>query len=302
VSTRGWLLFCSLGVIWGIPYLLIRVAVRELTPGTLVFSRCALATLILLPFVARRELREVWSRWLPLVAFAVIEITIPWFLLGHAEQKLTSSLTGLLLAAVPLIGALVAGFTGDDDPLGGRRLFGLLLGLVGVAAMVGLDVHGGDAWAVAAVGGTAVGYAVGPIILSRYLSDLPRFAVIATSLAISALIYLPVAVVQRPASFPSAKVVACVLVLAGVCTVLGFIVFFALIADIGPARATVITYVNPAVAALLGVTILGEPFTAGMGIGFALILAGSVLATHRAPPGEPAAVGTTAVAAAESSG
>lgn len=288
------LLFGSLCVIWGIPYLLIRVAVRELSPATLVFGRTALGAALLLPIAATRgEIRPLVRRWRWVLAFAAIEIAGPWLLLGSAEKQLTSSLTGLLLAGVPLIGAVVAGLSGYDDRLGGRRLFGLLLGLGGVVALVGLDLGSVKAVPLAEVGTTAVGYAIGPIVLTRSLADLPRLGVIAVSLAACALGYAPVAALQLPSSLPAGRVLASVVALAVICTALAFVIFFALIAEVGPARATVITYVNPAVAAVLGVTILGETFTAGMAVGFALVLAGSVLATapsaDRREPGAVAA-------------
>ena len=296
MTKRGWLLFGSLCVIWGIPYLLIRVSVRELTPATLVFGRTALASALLLPVAAKRgELRPLAARWRPLLAFAVIEIAAPWLLLGSAERRLTSSLTGLLLAAVPLIGAVVAGLSGDDDPLGGRRLLGLLLGLGGVSALVGLDVGGTSPAPLAEVGSVAVCYAVGPIVLARTLSDLPSLGVIAASLTACAIGYAPVAAFQLPSKVPAGRVLASVVALAVVCTAVAFVVFFALIAEVGPARATVITYINPAVAALLGVTVLNEPFSVGMAAGFALVLAGSVLATQP----NRSRRGRTTVAAAE---
>jgi drug/metabolite transporter (DMT)-like permease len=155
----------------------------------------------------------------------------------------------------------------------------LLLGLVGVAALVGLDLGSIDGTALAEVCVVVVGYAVGPIVLSRRLSDQPALGVVAASLALTAIVYAPIAAFQLPSSFPKASVTASVLTLAVVCTAVAFLVFFALIAQVGPVRATVITYVNPAVAAILGVTILSERFTVGMGVGFALVLAGSVLAT-----------------------
>ena len=296
MTKRGWLLFGSLCVIWGIPYLLIRVSVRELTPATLVFGRTALASALLLPVAAKRgELRPLAARWRPLLGFAVIEIAAPWLLLGSAERRLTSSLTGLLLAAVPLIGAVVAGLSGDDDPLGGRRLLGLLLGLGGVSALVGLDVGGTSLAPLAEVGSVAVCYAVGPIVLARTLSDLPSLGVIAASLTACAIGYAPVAAFQLPSKVPAGRVLASVVALAVVCTAVAFVVFFALIAEVGPARATVITYINPAVAALLGVTVLNEPFSVGMAAGFALVLAGSVLATQP----NRSRRGRTTVAAAE---
>jgi drug/metabolite transporter (DMT)-like permease len=221
-----------------------------------------------------------------LLAFAVIEIAVPWLLLARAEERLTSSLTGLLIAAVPLVGAAITTFTGDDDRLSGGRLGGLLLGVAGVAAIVGLDASGTSLTAVIEIGVVAVCYALGPIILTRSLSELPSLGVIAASLTVCAIGYAPVAAFQLPSAVPSGRVLLSVVGLAVVCTAIAFLIFFKLIAEVGPVRATVITYVNPAVAALLGVTILNESFTVGMAIGFTLVLAGSVLATHRKP--EPA--------------
>jgi drug/metabolite transporter (DMT)-like permease len=293
MTRRGAVLFAAMGVIWGIPYLLIKVAVDELTPSTLVLARTALATMILLPVaLSRGGLPEVLRSWRPVVAFAVVEIMAPWLLLGVAEQHLSSSLTGLLIAGVPLVGAVLAVVTRYDDRLDRRRVAGLLLGFAGVAALVGFEVGGGDVGAVLAVAVVAVCYAVGPLILSRWLSHLPGLGVITVSLALTAVVYLPLGLAQAPSSWPSTKVVLAVCGLAVVCTAVAFLVFFALIAEIGPTRSTVITYVNPAVAVLLGVTLLDEAFTAATAVGFALILAGSVLATRRAAVAAPE--GTTA--------
>lgn len=288
MTRRGALLFAAMCVIWGIPYLMIRVAVRELAPVTLVFFRTSIGALLLTPFAAwRGELRPLLGRWRPLLAYTIVEVAIPWVLLAHAETRLSSSLTGLLIAAVPLVGAVVVGLTGARERQGGRRWLGLLVGLGGVAALVGLDVGQVDAVAVVEIGGVAVCYAVGPIILSRRLRDVPALGVVAASLLLSALIYAPLAAFRWPATMPSAHVVESVIGLAVVCTALAFLLFFALIGEVGPVRATVITYVNPAVAAVLGVTILSEQLTTGMLVGFALILVGCVFATGRGP--EPVA-------------
>jgi drug/metabolite transporter (DMT)-like permease len=283
ISRRGWLLFAAMCVIWGIPYLMIRVAVREVSPSALVLFRTAIAALLLLPLAARRgELAPLRRRLLPLVAFAAIEIAVPWIALGSAEQRLSSSLTGLLIAAVPLVGVVIAATTGTRERPTRQNLAGLLIGIVGVGAIVGLDVKGASAVALAEIALVAVCYAVGPAILQRWLNDLPSLGVIAASLGLVALAYVPIAVFSFPTHVPRASVVASIVGLAVVCTALAFVLFFGLIAEAGPVRATVITYINPAVAAVLGVTVLSERFTAGMGIGFALVLAGSVLAT-RAP-------------------
>jgi drug/metabolite transporter (DMT)-like permease len=275
-------------VIWGIPYLMIRVAVRELAPVTLVFFRTALATLLLVPFAAGRgELRPLLPRWRPLLVYTVIEVAVPWVLLSEAETKLSSSLTGLLIAAVPLVAALLVVFTGERERQGVRRWLGLLIGLGGVAALLGLDVGSVDGLAVAEILGVAVCYAVGPIIFARFLGDVPALGVVAASLALTAVVYAPLAPFRWPSRMPSAHVVESVIGLAVVCTALAFLLFFALIREAGPVRATVITYVNPAVAAIVGVALLGERLTVGMVVGFALVLAGSILATGRGPEPVP---------------
>jgi drug/metabolite transporter (DMT)-like permease len=282
MSRRGVLLFAAMCVIWGIPYLMIRVAVRELAPVTLVFLRTGMAALMLAPVaVFRGELRPLLARWKPLLAYTAVEVAIPWVLLARAETKLTSSLTGLLIAAVPLVGALIVTLTGERERLGGRRWLGLLVGIGGVAALVGLDLGRVDAVALIEIGLVAIGYATGPIILARYLNDLSALAVVAASLVLTTVVYAPLAATRRPSTMPSAHVIESVVGLATICTALAFLLFFALIAEVGPVRATVITYINPAVAALLGVTLLSEKITTGMVIGFVLVLGGCVLATGK---------------------
>ena len=285
MTRRGLFLFATMCVVWGIPYLFIRVAVGELSPAMLVFLRTTLAALVLVPMAIARgvDLRPLLARWRPLLLFAAIEIAIPWFFLATAEQRISSSLTGLLISAVPLVATVVTLASGNSDRVGAATLIGLLIGMVGVAAIVGFDLRAASLAAVLEVGVVVVGYAVGPIILARYLSDLPAVVVMAVSLALTALVYAPFGVIQHPSSVPSGGVLFSVAVLAIVCTALAFLVFSALIAEIGPVRATVITYVNPAVAAVLGVAVLGETFTPGMGAGFLLVLIGSTLATGRLP-------------------
>jgi drug/metabolite transporter (DMT)-like permease len=281
MTRRNWLLFAAMCVIWGIPYLLIRIAVRDVSPPDLVFARTSIAVVVLLPIaLRRRELRPVLRRWRPLLAFTVIEVAAPWLLLSDAETKLSSSLTGLLIAAVPLAGVVMLRIIGEQQSIQRSTLVGLLMGLLGVAALVGLDVRQLNAFGLLEIALVVVCYALGPIILSRTLSDLPSIGVITASLSITTVIYLPIALIDPPKRLTGGSI-ASVLVLASVCTALAFVVFFALVAAIGPARAVVITYVNPAVAVLLGVLTLGEKFTAGMAVGFPLILAGSILGARR---------------------
>jgi drug/metabolite transporter (DMT)-like permease len=282
VTRRGVILFGLMAVIWGIPYLFIRVAVAEVTPATLVFARTGLGALILLPIaIARVDLRTVLAHWRWLVAFAAIEIAIPWVMLASAEQHLSSSLTGLLLAGVPLVGAGLALATGGADRISRTGVVGLLVGLVGVAAIVGADFASTDTTALLEVGVVIVGYAIGPAILARRLAGLPSVGVMSLALGLTALVYLPFAATQLPAVVPSPKVLVSIGVLAVICTAVAFILFAALIKEIGPVRSTVITYINPAVAAVLGILVLNETFTLAMGVGLALVILGSILATRR---------------------
>lgn len=282
MTRRGLLLFAAMCVIWGIPYLLIRVAVGEISPAMLVFVRTAVAALILMPVVlARGGLRSIASRWLPLVVFAAVEIALPWFFLSSAEQRISSALAGLLISAVPLVGVVIATALGNREHLSLSSLSGLALGLVGVTLIVGFDLRASDGTALVEMALVAISYAVGPAILARYLSGIPSVTVIGISLSLCAIAYAPLAALQWPHSVPSLPVIGSVAVLAILCTAIAFLLFFALIAEVGPVRATVITYVNPAVAGILGFAVLHESLTLGMGAGFVLVLAGSTLATRR---------------------
>jgi drug/metabolite transporter (DMT)-like permease len=267
-----------MGVIWGIPYLLIRISVRELSPGTLVLLRTAPAALGLLPLAFRRGLiRPLLGRWPWVVLYTTVELAVPWGLLSSAERSIPSSLAALLVATVPLIGVVLSRRSTRFD---GRTVAGLLVGLVGVALLVGVDVRGASWGAVGQIGVTAFGYACGPLIISRRFSDLPALGLVAVSLALTALVYAPWGLSHLPAHL-SVEVAGSVAALAVVCTAVAFLVFFALIGTVGPVRATLITYVNPAVALLLGVALLGERLTVGMGVGLPLVLTGVALTAER---------------------
>jgi len=284
VTRRGWVLFAAMSVIWGIPYLLIKVVVGEMSPITLVFLRTGLATAILLPLaLARGRLRGVIPHWRPILVYTFVEVAAPWVLLSHAETRLSSSLSGLLVAGVPLVTAVITRLSGGDDRLDARRVLGLVIGLFGVAVLVGLDVAADDLVAVGELGLVVLGYSVGALLISRRLADVSAEGVIVASLALTALAYAPFALTRLPGAPLPANALLALGLLAVICTALAFRVFFALIAEVGASRATVITYFNPAVALILGVALLGEPFTVGIAVGFALILIGSLLATRRVP-------------------
>jgi drug/metabolite transporter (DMT)-like permease len=276
-------LFVALSVIWGLPYLFIRVAVAELTPATLVFLRTALGSALLLPLVARGgQLRALLPHWRAVALYTVAEVTMPWVLLSDAERRLPSSLAGLLVAAVPIVGVGISALSGGPghERITGRRLAGLLVGLLGVAILLGLDVRTDDLGAVAEMALVVLGYSVGPIVVARRLKDVPAMGVVAASLLLTALFYAPFAIAQFPRTMPSTQVIVAVAVLGVLCTAVAFVIFFRLIADVGPVRATIVAFFNPAVAVALGVALLGEPFTIGTAAGFVLILLGSWLATR----------------------
>jgi drug/metabolite transporter (DMT)-like permease len=270
-----------MSVIWGIPYLLIKVADGGVAVPVLVLARVGIGAALLLPVaVRRRQLGMLWPHWRGLAAFAVVEIITPWLLLSEAERRLPSSTTGLLVASVPIIVVVLGRLTGGTDRLTALRWTGLLAGLGGVALLAGPTVAGGDVLSIGEVLLVAVCYATGPLIASRKLADLPSLEMTAVCLGFAAIVYAPLAALTWPGAMPSWQVLAALAALAVVCTAAAFPLFFQLIAEVGPARASVITYVNPAVAVALGIAVLGEQFTPGMAAAFALILGGSVLATR----------------------
>jgi drug/metabolite transporter (DMT)-like permease len=283
VSRRGWLLFAAMSVMWGVPYLLIKVAVGELSPVVVVFGRCLVGAVLLVPWtLARGQLRPALRHWRPLLLFTVLEMTGPWLLLSVAEQSLSSSLTGLLVAGVPFVAALTARLAGEDERLSPLRVVGMLVGVVGIVTLLGLDVRGAQLGAIGAVALVVVGYATAPMIVSRKLPEVSGVTASAFALVVTAVVYAPFAVPQldEVADAPGSALLS-VLALGVVCTAVALALFFALIREVGPQRALVITFVNPAVAVLLGVLLLDEPFTLGLSVGLPLILLGCVLATRR---------------------
>jgi drug/metabolite transporter (DMT)-like permease len=272
-----------MSVIWGLPYLLIKVAVGGVPVPVLVLARVALGAALLVPFALRggqfRALKPVWP-WLLL--FAVVEMIMPWFALSEAERGISSSLTGLLIASTPIVVAVISLFLRGGDRLGPVRWTGLLIGLGGVTLLAGPHLVGshGSARSVAEVLFVSLCYATGPLIANRKLTGIPPVAMTAACLVIASVIYAPLAAINWPSAVPSANVLLSIAGLAVVCTAAAFLIFFQLISEAGPARASVITYINPAIAVGLGVAVLGEHVTVTMLAAFGTILVGSVLATR----------------------
>jgi len=290
MSSRAWLAFGAMSAIWGVPYLFIKIAVDGgVPPAAVAWTRVTLAAAVLLALAWRAgSLPSLRGRVRWLAAYAIAEISIPFPLIALGEQHVASSLAAILIASVPLIIALLALRFDPTERATGGRLFGLLLGVGGVVALVGLDVSGkaDELLGALAILGAAVGYAIGPLVLKHRLVDLDPRATMGGSLALASLFLAVPAALTAPTEAPTAGAVASIVVLGLVCTALAFVIFNVLIADAGPGRALVITYVNPLVAVALGVTLLGERPGAGAVAGLLLILAGSWLSTDgRLPPG-----------------
>jgi drug/metabolite transporter (DMT)-like permease len=287
MSWRVGLTFGALCIIWGLPYFFIKLAVAEVSPVGVAWARIALGACVLVPVALKRgTLRAVLKHKAAVCAFAFAELVGPFFLISLGEQWVSSSLTGILIATVPLMVIILSPLFGVRESLSGRRLTGLVIGFVGVVTLLGLDVLGGTlGWIGAGCVVTAtLGYAAGSLIVQRYLSGVDELGAVAASLVVATVVLFPAAILTAPHSVPSQLVLTSLVVLGVVCTAAALWLYFSLIAHIGAARAAVITYVNPAVAALLGVVILHESFGLGSALGLALILVGSWLATHRAQP------------------
>jgi drug/metabolite transporter (DMT)-like permease len=283
MSKRGWVLFLMMAVIWGIPYLLIRVAVRQLDPGVVVFLRTGPASLLLIPLVTiRRQWSAVVRNFGWIVVFGVVEFGVPWFLMSTAEEHITSSLTSLLICGVPLLSVVVQRLRRGEH-IETRRYLGLAIGACGVAFLVGLDLSGGTLTWIAMMALVCVGYTIGPMILATKLADVPGAAVTCGATGVVALAWAPWALTHWP-SHISGETWSSISTLSVVCTAGAFIVFSALVREVGSTRAVVVTYVNTAVAVILGIVGLHEALTAGIMVGFPLVIVGCVIATSRPRP------------------
>jgi drug/metabolite transporter (DMT)-like permease len=308
MSRRAWFAFAAMSVIWGIPYLLIRIAVRDgMTPVALAWSRIALAAVVLLALSWRAGvLTGLRNRWPWLLAYAVAEVSIPFPMLAAGEERISSSLAAIIVASVPLIGAVLAlRFDHSEKPTPVRAL-GLLIGFGGVIALVGLDVAGRERELIGAgeVLLVATGYAIGPMLVKHRLGGLDPRALTGASLGMAAILLAPLVAIDPPRRLPGPGAISAVIVLGLLCTAAAFVIFTVLIREAGTSRATVITYINPLIAVALGVTLLGERPGTGAVAGLLLILAGSWLSTDsRLPPGLSAWAGRrrTAQVAATSS-
>jgi drug/metabolite transporter (DMT)-like permease len=282
MSSRAWALFLAMSLLWGMPYLLIKVAVAELDPTFLVFARLAVSAVVLLPLaVLRGSLRAARKSWLTLLTIAIGGIVLPFLLIAYGEQYIDSSLAALLIAADPLFIALLALWLDPTERSGGWRLVGLCLGFIGVGALLGLNLQGDTLGILGAlmVLGAALCYA-GSALLVKRASGVTPLGATSVSLAMAGVVLAPLAVLHVPAQMPSMAALGSLVALSVVCTALAYVIYFSLIGAAGATRAALITYVNPAVAVILGAIVLHEPITPGTIVGFALIIVGCALATY----------------------
>jgi drug/metabolite transporter (DMT)-like permease len=284
MSRRNWFLFIFIGFLWGIPYLLIKVAVDELSPSVIVFSRVAIGSAILIPMAMKRgSLMPAIKAWKYVIPYAIGEMVGPWFLITAAEEKMTSGLAGLLVATVPIWATLIASFHGDKSVWQSKRLIGILIGFVGIVLVVGIESFSGRQSIVAIfmILIAAIGYAWAVTMVTAKIPHIEPISINAVAMVFTMFVYLPFLILHAPEKTPSIEAIGSVVVLGLFPTALAFILFFQLIKDIGTARGSLVTYLNTAFAVLLGVIILGEKFTLGIAIGLPLVLIGSYFASRK---------------------
>ena len=284
MTRRNWILFSIVGILWGTPYLLIRVAVRDFSPATVVFIRVAIGAMILIPIAIKQKTFMSAVRGLKYIfPYAIAEMLIPLMLIAMAETSISSGLTGILIATVPIWASIFASLYGDKSVWHQTRLIGLIVGFVGIFLLIGIESLTGESalWAIAFVIIASASYAFAVNMITRKLPDVSGIAFNGIAMAITGLIIAPFAIAQWPTTAVPTQAIFSVIALGLFCTALAFILFFIVIKEIGPARASLTTYLNTAVAVLLGVVILREPFTLGIAIGLPLVFYGSYLASRK---------------------
>jgi drug/metabolite transporter (DMT)-like permease len=284
MSRRNWFLFFFVGFIWGIPYLLIKVAVEDLSPPVIVFARVAIGAAILIPIAMKRgSLMPAIKAWKYVIPYAIGEMIGPWFLITAAEQNMTSGLTGLLVATVPIWTTIIASMHGDKTVWHHKRLLGILVGFIGIVLVVGIESFSGrqSIVAIAMVIVASIGYAWAVTMVTTKIPHIEPISINGVAMVFTAIVYLPFALIYAPDKAPSIEALSSVLALGLFPTAMAFILFFQLIKDIGTARGSLVTYLNTAFAVILGVIILSEPFTLGIAIGLPLVLIGSYFASRK---------------------
>jgi drug/metabolite transporter (DMT)-like permease len=285
MSRRAYFHFAVSGLFWGIPYLLMKVAVRDFPPAVIVCGRVLIGAAILIPLaIHQKVLMDAIRGWRYVLPYAIFEMMIPWILITNAEKKISSGLAGLLIATVPIWSTIFASMNGDKTVWHSKRLVGIAVGFVGLVGLVGYESIFGnsDPLSIAMMLVTAMSYSYAVNMISVKLPEVSGIAINGLAMVFTAIVYLPFMIAQWPAANTVSTESALSLVALGIfCTALAFISFFIVMKEIGPARASIGTYVNTAVAVVLGVLILSEPLTLGIIIGLPLVMIGSFLASRK---------------------
>jgi len=295
MSRKALLLFLATGVAWGLPYFFIKIALEDFSSYSIIFIRVLIGAAIMVPLaLSSGALKIALKHWKWVLFFAVMEMVIPWWLITEAGRHITSGLTALLIATVPIFGVVVASLLGDKSIRNPKTLIGMVIGFAGVVALVGIDSFQGvvdPIWVGAVILGS-IGYAIAPAVIAYKIGFVPTTGVISLSMVFVGIAYLIPAMTQLPqeiVNVPSLDSWLALIGLGAVCSALAFVLFFALIKEIGAARATLIVYINTLVALLLGVLFLSEPITPGLLIGLPLVLIGSWLAGQKYEAKQPTA-------------
>jgi drug/metabolite transporter (DMT)-like permease len=290
MNRRSWLLMALLAALWGASYLFIKVALEDdVPPIFLVFARLALGAVVLVPLAWKAGGVRGIGRWRgPIVFMTLVQVVVPFLLITYGERHIASSLTGILVSAAPIFTALIAVRYDDDERPHGIAIAGVAMGIIGVVLLFGLDLSG-DSKAIA--GGlmvllASVGYAVGSLYLKHRLQDVPAIGLAAMTMLVGTVVLLVPALLQLPPHMPEAKTVGSLVLLGAGGTGIAFWIYYTLIAEIGPGRASLVAYIAPGFAVVYGATLLGEPITLGSILGLVLILSGSWIAAEGRLPGQ----------------
>ena len=284
MSRKGWGLFALVGVLWGVPYMFMKIAVEELAVPVIVFSRLLIGALVLIPLAFHKKTITAALEYWPYIAFyAVLEMVIPWTLITTAQKDLSSGVVALLVATVPIWATLFAHHTGDSTAAHRTRIFGIALGFIGIAFLVGFESFNdvGNIRALIQVLIASVSYAYAVNMITRKAPGASGIAINGIAMSLSALLFAPFALTHLPKTMPSTEAVMATIGLGIICTALAFWVFFLVLDEIGPARASLVVYPNTAVAVVLGIFLLDEALTLAIAIGLPMVLLGSYFASRK---------------------
>lgn len=283
MSRKSLFYFLLVGFLWGIPYLLMKVAVEEIPPSAIVAGRTLIGAAILIPVALYRKTFKGAVLGFKYVAFyALLEMIGPWILISTAQKKIDSGLAGLLISTVPIFAAIITSLRGDHSVWQFKRMFGIVVGFIGLIAVVGIESFSGNSHpaSIAMMVLAAMGYSYAIIMVTTNLPLVDGIAINGLAMAITSIFWAPLAIAQWPAQV-SLKPALSLIALGVLCTALAFLIFFKLLAEIGPARGSLVTYLNTSVAVVLGVIVLDEPITIGLIVGLPLVLIGSYLASKK---------------------